>query len=213
MHNAKLIGVYHMSEEENKKNRIMEYSFKKFTSMGISHVTMEEISRGVGIGKGTLYKFFPSKEALLFATIDFVALRIEKKIQEIIADKQLNPAEKLSLVIKTVGDRLSKINPAVLSYIERSVPEAYDKIIEVRQRIIMSNILKLFEEGKNSGHFEPDMDAYLTAHIVIGAANHVIGAQVLPTLNYNLDSLMNNVTATILKGCLTEEGRKSVFNK
>lgn len=202
-----------MASEESKKNRIMEFSFKKFTTVGISHVTMDEISRGVGIGKGTLYKFFPSKEALLFETVNFVSKQIEKKVDEIMTNEQLDPVDKLRLVLKTVGERLSKINPSVISHIERSMPEVFDKIIEVRQRIIMTNLLKLFEDGKKTGHFEPDMDAYLVAHIIIGAANHVIEAQVLSTLDYSLESLFNNITKTILKGCLTDNGRKLVFEK
>lgn len=198
-----------MASEESKKNRIMEYCFKKFSSIGISHVTMDEISRGVGIGKGTLYKFFPSKEILLFETINFIASRIEKRIVEIRLDETLNPVEKLDLVFKTVGEKLSKVNPSVLAFMERSIPEAYEKIEEIRQRIIMTNILKLFEEGKSTGHFNPEMDAYIVAHILIGAVNHVSESQVLATFNCSLESLIRSITNTLMEGCLTEEGRKS----
>lgn len=198
-----------MASDENKKNRIMEFAFKKFTATGILHVTMDEISRGVGIGKGTLYKFFPSKEVLLYETINFVASGIEKKINGIMEDDTLNPIEKLSLIFRIVGERISKINPTILANMERSFPEAFEKIEEVRQRIIMKNLFRLFEEGKKSGHFEPDMDAYLVAHIIIGAANHMTEASVLSTLDYKLEKLFNAITSTILRGCLTEEGRKS----
>lgn len=200
-----------MASDENKKNRIMEYCFKKFTSIGISHVTMDDISRGVGIGKGTLYKFFPSKDVLLFETIDFVAARIEKKIVEIRSDESLNPVEKLERVFKAISERLSKVNPSVLAYMERSMPEAFEKIEEIRQRIIMTNILKLFEEGKSTGHFDPNMNAYIVAHILIGAVNHVSEANVLPTFDCSLESLIKSITNTIMKGCLSEEGRRSAF--
>lgn len=200
-----------MASEESKRKRIMEFSFKKFTTMGIPHVTMDEISRGVGIGKGTLYKFFPSKEALLFATIDFIAGVVEKKIEDLMNDEKLTAVEKLSLLIKTVAERLSSINPAALSYLERSLPEAFDKIVEIRERLIMKNLIRLFEEGKKSGLFEPEMDNYLTAHILIGAANHIIDGRVLSKLNYKLDELFNTITSTLMKGCLTEAGRKQVI--
>ncbi len=200
-----------MPSNENKKYRILELAYEKFTSMGILHVTMDEISRGAGIGKGTLYKFFPSKEDLLYATIDFVASQIEKNIDDIMNNEELNPAKKLNLIFKTVGEKLSKINPAVLAYMERSVPLAYGKITEVRQRIIMTNLLKLFEEGKKSGHFDPELDSYLVAHILIGAANHVMDSKVLSTLDYSLENLFKQITETILKGCLTDEGKKQLL--
>jgi AcrR family transcriptional regulator len=199
-----------MASEESKRNRIMEFAFKKFTSMGFVHVTMDDISRGVGIGKGTLYKFFPSKEELLLDTIDYFGGRIEKAIQEIMAKENLTPVEKLVIIFKTVAERFSKVNPSVIAYMERSIPEAYEKIASIRQRIIMTNLVKLFEEGKRDGLFVPEIDEYLAAHILIGAANHILDAQVLSTLNYSLDNLFNTITSTILKGCLTEEGRKQV---
>jgi AcrR family transcriptional regulator len=93
-----------MASDESKRNRIMEFSFKRFTSLGVTHVTMDEISRGVGIGKGTLYKFFPSKEALLLQTVDFVAEGIEKKIVATVSDDSLNTMEKLGAVMKILGE-------------------------------------------------------------------------------------------------------------
>ena len=198
-----------MSAEESKRNRIMELAFKKFSTLGVPHVTMDEISRGIGIGKGTLYKMFPSKESLLFATIDFIALNIDKKIEEIIANQQLSAVEKLNLMLKTVSERISKINPSVITSVERSMPEAYDKIVELRKHIILNNMLKIFEEGKQSGLFDPTMDSFLVVNILIGAVNHITEASVLSTFDYSLDNLLKNVTSTILLGCLTEEGKKS----
>lgn len=200
-----------MLSDENKRNRILEFAFRKFTTMGILHVTMDEISRGVGIGKGTLYKYFPSKEVLLIETINYVSEMMEKSIGEIMSDENLTTIEKLNILLKTVAQRLSKINPAVLPYLEGSIPEAYEKIVETRKRIIMNNMLRLFEDGKKSGMFQPEADAYLISHIIIGAADHIMDAQVLPTFDYSLDNLFRNVVFTILNGCLTEEGRKQTI--
>lgn len=200
-----------MASDEIKRNRILEFSFKKFTTVGIPNVTMDEISRGVGIGKGTLYKFFPSKEDLLFKTIEFFAGKVEKAVQKIIADESLSSVEKLNLVLKTIGERLALINPSALEYLERSFPEAFEKIDEVRRRVIMTNLVGLFEEGKQNGIFQPDMDTKLVAHMLIGAANHIVDAKVLSTMNYSIENLFRSMTSILLKGCLTEEGRKLAF--
>jgi Transcriptional regulator len=200
-----------MASDEIKRNRILEFSFKKFTTVGIPNVTMDEISRGVGIGKGTLYKFFPSKEDLLFKTIEFFAGKVEKAVQKIIADESLSSVEKLNLVLKTIGEKLALINPSALEYLERSFPEAFEKIDEVRRRVIMTNLVGLFDEGKQNGIFQPDMDTKLVAHILIGAANHIVDAKVLSTMNYSIENLFRTMTSILLKGCLTEEGRKLAF--
>lgn len=202
-----------MASEESKKNRIMEFSFKKFTTLGIQHVTMDEISRGVGIGKGTLYKYFPSKEALLLNTISHFAGHIEKTIQEIMDNENLTPIEKLKIIFKTLAERFSKVNPAAVAYLERSMPEAYEKITSVRERIIMTSIIKLLEDGRKCGHFNAEMDPYVVANILIGAVNHMIDPEILPSFKCTLDQLYNSIISVILLGCLTEEGRTLVNNE
>ncbi len=202
-----------MASEESKKNRIMEFSFKKFTTLGIQHVTMDEISRGVGIGKGTLYKYFPSKEVLLLSTISHFAGHMENTIQEIMDNEEITPIEKLKIIFKNLAQRFSKVNPAAVAYLEHSMPEAYEKIISVRERIIMTSIIKLLEDGKKCGHFDAEMDPYVVANILIGAVNHMINPEILPSFKCTLDQLYNSIISVILLGCLTEEGRKLVNNE
>lgn len=200
-----------MASDESKKNRIMDLAFKKFTTSGIQQVTMDELARGAGIGKGTLYKFFPSKEDLLMSTVDFFAARMEKAIEEVLSDETISPVDKLRLFLKAVGEKLSLINPAVVTYLERSMPDVYEKIEQTRERIILTNLARLFEEGKKSGLFDPEADEILISHIIIGTIRHILDSKVLPNLNYSLDRLFNAVISVILKGCLTQEGRNLTF--
>jgi AcrR family transcriptional regulator len=191
----------------------MDFAFKKFTTEGITQVTMDDIARGLGMGKGTLYKYFPSKDILMDKTVDLFASRIEKAINEVLTDEKLSPVDKLQLFLKAVAEKLSKINPAAIAYVERSMPELYEKITLTRERIILKNIAALFEEGKKGGIFDPEADVYLVAQVIIGSINHVLDGKVLSTLNYSFDTLFTAVISVILKGCLTKEGRKMAYPK
>jgi AcrR family transcriptional regulator len=50
---------------------------------GYKKMTMEDVARQVGIGKGTIYLHFPGKEELILSHIDRIAERIVAKIREI----------------------------------------------------------------------------------------------------------------------------------
>ncbi len=50
------------------KEKIIRKAREMFFRYGFKDVTMDEIARGVGISKKTLYQHFPAKEALLFTT-------------------------------------------------------------------------------------------------------------------------------------------------
>ncbi len=200
-----------MASYESKRNRILDFSFQKFTSVGVNNITMDEVAKGLGMGKGTLYRYFPSKEELIYETIKYYAGKIELSVQEIVTDDKLGTVEKLNHFFKLIGERFAKLNPTAVESIARSFPEAFQTITEIRTRVIMTNLLQIFEEGKKSGIFRSDMDAMLVAHILVGASNHMVQIGVLSSLNYSLDNLLQEIITTILKGCYSEEGRGTIL--
>lgn len=197
-----------MRTEADNRNRILEYSFKAFSSMGFQQVTMDDIARGVGMGKGTVYKLFPSKDALIMDTIDFFARQMEERLRIIIADDQLTPEDKLKLFTKTVYKQLKKVNPAVLASLERVMPEAYHMIEQKRQKLILTNVKELIDEGKKSGIFEEGTDGKLIAHILIGSIRHLTEYDVISGMDYNVEQLFSSIITVIMRGCMTEEGRR-----
>src|SRR4030042_101070 len=50
---------------------------------GYKKMTMEDVARQVGIGKGTIYLHFPSKEELVLAHIDRIAETVGRKLGEV----------------------------------------------------------------------------------------------------------------------------------
>ncbi len=197
-----------MRTEADNRNRILEYSFKAFSSMGFQQVTMDDIARGVGMGKGTVYKLFPSKDALIMDTIDFFARQMEERLRIIIADDQLTPEDKLKLFTKTVYKQLKKVNPAVLASLERVMPEAYHMIEQKRQKLILTNVKELIDEGKKSGIFVEGTDGKLIAHILIGSIRHLTEYDVISGMDYNVEQLFSSIITVIMRGCMTEEGRR-----
>ncbi|MFR4007908.1 MAG: TetR/AcrR family transcriptional regulator [Christensenellales bacterium] len=49
----------------DKKLRILQATQKLITQQGYEHLTISRIAQECGIGKGTVYEYFDSKEALL----------------------------------------------------------------------------------------------------------------------------------------------------
>lgn len=86
-------------EKEQRKNAIIDTAEKLFFSRGFDSLSMEELAKEVELGKGTLYLYFKSKDALLFAII----LRKMKELHEIFqecTDLKLSGREKSRLMGK-----------------------------------------------------------------------------------------------------------------
>lgn len=70
----------------NKKESIIEAAIYCFSSYGYKATTMEQIARQAGIGKGTVYNFFSSKEELFQSILKHIA----QEMKEIAIEKMKN---------------------------------------------------------------------------------------------------------------------------
>ena len=50
---------------ENLENRLIEEARKQIEEAGYSAVTIRSVAKGCGVGVGTVYNYFPSKDALV----------------------------------------------------------------------------------------------------------------------------------------------------
>lgn len=62
--NMPVANRFERKKQEMKQN-IIDVSMKLFVSQGVNETTMEQIAEEVDIAKGTLYNYFPAKEAII----------------------------------------------------------------------------------------------------------------------------------------------------
>ena len=62
---------------------------------------MEEVAQAAGIGKGTVYEYFRSKEELMAAAIDFEFAAVEAKVTEAM-NRETSMTDKLAALVATV---------------------------------------------------------------------------------------------------------------
>jgi len=75
-------------DKENKKQEILQAAIKVFSRLGIPNTNMIDIAREAGIGKGTIYEYFRSKEEIInetfrkftssFNAVDLEALSLQQ---------------------------------------------------------------------------------------------------------------------------------------
>ena len=92
-------------------------------------MTMEDVARQVGIGKGTIYLHFPSKEELVLAHIDRIAEAVVRKLEEVAASpdpidrrlrrmlviRVLHRFDSVAHYSRSLGDLLSSVRAPLLA--------------------------------------------------------------------------------------------------
>jgi AcrR family transcriptional regulator len=164
-----------VAKREDIRDLILDAVDVLLARYGYRKMTMDDVARAVGIGKGTIYLHFPGKEELVLSHVDRIAGRVLAGLRQI-AVLPAPAAERLRrmLVLRVVlrfesvlhysqnlGDLLSSVRPALLARREGHFADearAFEAVLH---------------EGARSGELEcPDPAA--TARALIQATNSLL---------------------------------------
>jgi len=91
------------------RNLILDATGRLLARYGYKKMSMEDLAREVGIGKGTIYLYFSSKEEVALARIDRVIDRLRDRLRTI-ARSDAPPAERLRrMLIERVMYRFDSV--------------------------------------------------------------------------------------------------------
>jgi AcrR family transcriptional regulator len=99
--------------------RILEGALSAIGSRGARRLSMSDVSDASGVSRGTLYRYFSTKEEVLAAVSEFVSLNFEIGVREA-ADRYEEPLERFQAVmrffaqftVERTPERIFEIEPA-----------------------------------------------------------------------------------------------------
>ncbi|MFB3764981.1 MAG: TetR/AcrR family transcriptional regulator [Methanotrichaceae archaeon] len=103
------MGRFSNDKREEIRHNIQEVSMNLFSRYGIKKTTIDDIVRAAGIGKGTFYLFYPSKEDLIFELIQTVYRPREEFLQKLERADKVN-VEDFKAALKMMIEKLAE-NP------------------------------------------------------------------------------------------------------
>ena len=150
-------------KQQEIRLKIINTAIDLFSEQGFDSTTMKQIARKVGIGDATIYKYFPSKDKLVFA---YYHTRAEQSVEEFLNEEELeyhSLQEKLQLLIdiylqKMLADR--EFVESSLKRIMKSPSVLFEDITPVRKEFV-GVIHDLLIEAEKSGEIaESPFTAY-----------------------------------------------------
>jgi AcrR family transcriptional regulator len=81
-------GPVERKDASRNRERILCAARSLFGEKGVTCVTMEEISRAAGVGKGTLYRRYPHKGLLCQALLDEPTRNLQAEVLETLKDEE-----------------------------------------------------------------------------------------------------------------------------
>ena len=154
------------SDAQRNRERILEVAKEAFTRSG-ANASLDEIAKGAGVGPGTLYRHFPTREELLEAVYRTEMEKLAAAEQKF-AD-ELPPVEALRAWLLLFVDYIAAkqlIAPALNALV--GDPK---KIFEASYARIWDAIRALVKRAIKSGDIRKDLDPIDLLRALIGVAN------------------------------------------
>ena len=120
------------AERSRRRKAILESATRAFAAHGFAATDVRQIADDLGVGKGTIYRHFSTKEELFLATVDAAMLRLRQEVDEA-ADLAKVPLEQIAAGIR-----------AYLAYF-RTHPDVVELMIQERAH---------FRDRKQSTYFQ-----------------------------------------------------------
>ncbi len=70
------------SYKEQIKRRILITAFKEFSIKGYDKTNLDDVATSLGVARGTIYLYFPSKQRLFEALSEFQLKRLRKLLED-----------------------------------------------------------------------------------------------------------------------------------
>ncbi len=189
------------------KEKIVVKVSERFLCDGFYKITMSEIASELHISKKTIYKYFPTKEALVESAIDFFTGAVRADVEKIVNSKE-NSVIKFCKLIERIWNIFLKVSDKWLNELHTFMPETWKKVDDFRAKMIFKNITKLIEQGKKEKLIN-DYPTPIIMNVFLSSVRATVNPEFVINNNFSLLQAIDSTFEILLNGILTEKGKKT----
>lgn len=174
------VNLSYKNKELGKKELILLAAIEMFLEKDYYQVTVVEIAERAGVGKGTVYEYYSSKEVLFRECFSYCTNSYLNSFIEHL-NKTSNVKKTMRDIINTHLQMLNENRRGIrLLYKERpyNFQELQNWVIEQRQALLVG-ITELIEEGIRLKEIRSDVDAEMAGRVFLAVNYVVLGGMIV----------------------------------
>lgn len=206
-------------ENENEKEKscqLIGTCLDLFMKFGIKSLTMDDISRKLGISKKTLYQFVKDKKDLVNKGMK-LCLEEEQSVLAQISSDSDNAIDELIGFTRFVNSRLSDLHASVIYDIQKYHPDSWTMMEDHKKGFVRLSILENTERGIREGLYRDNLNSEIVASLYMlmmdgffqSEENFGKDARLedlhLEMIRYHVRGIANEKGITLLKESLNKE--------
>ncbi|MCP4547549.1 MAG: TetR/AcrR family transcriptional regulator [bacterium] len=164
--------------KREKREQIIAAAARIFAEQGLQQSTIANIARAADIGKGTVYEYFPSKQALFFAVMEWFQSNIVTEAEPLIEVNGQSEGGAGACLRRYIGqmmghnDELRELFPLWMEFWSAAgTGEDRQEFAEALRRMygdFRRHIAGILAEGRRSGEFSDEIEPDTIAAVLAG---------------------------------------------
>jgi AcrR family transcriptional regulator len=176
-----------------------------YQKFGIKSVTMDDVSRELGISKKTLYQHFADKEELVTRVTDYM-ISLNKNCLSEINLRELSAIDELFEVAKHVNQMLKEHNPATEYDLKKYYPVEYQKVRKVKREIMYESVLNNLQKGIKQGIYRKELKPEVIAKLHVARVEGMMENDVFSIEDYTNRDFFREIMVYHIRGIANERG-------
>lgn len=155
---------------EERRAEITKAAKKLFREKGYNDTAVSDIVNEAGVAQGTFYLYFGSKDDVLAAVADEVAVDRCAMIGEIVYRDDIGAMEKMKQVLHTWIEMGNEEKGWAIEYHEPRFKQLHDKLAERALAEFFPFVVEVIEQGVSEGVFTSKFPAADAAFIIFSGS-------------------------------------------
>ncbi|MCG5240044.1 TetR/AcrR family transcriptional regulator [Azospirillum doebereinerae] len=151
-----------------RRETILTAAAELFAGRDYADVQVDEVAKRAGVGKATLYRYFPSKEELYLESLERALGGLEQRLHGHAAPGA-TAVTRLTVMVSALIDTLSEQLPTLklLGGDQSDLADRMRRIIRRRSEQIAAALRRVLDDGVATGEFRA-LDTGMTPALIIG---------------------------------------------
>ncbi|OQW98469.1 MAG: hypothetical protein BWK74_04490 [Desulfobacteraceae bacterium A6] len=192
-------------DRDKKRSEIAQKAIEVLAKRGFQATTIQDIADAAGLGKGTVYHYFKTKEEILSAVSEEIFHEMERSFGAALLriDK---PMEKLSALIEEALHVTEDVEHLFIVYTElwlMNIREGkyndYMSFIKTLHNDLKNLTAKMIDEGKKQGLWDKDTDSDALAAYLVASFDGVVVHYMMDKGNFDIRRVTKEFIRFVLR--------------
>lgn len=169
---------------EEEDIAILKEAKEMFMRFGVKSVTMDDISKAVGISKKTLYQCVANKSDLISKAIQ-LHVQEEQAALSTFKEEAKNAIEEVILISRHVRQIIQSVHPSVIFDLQKYYRQQWALINALQQEFIYGVIKENLKRGIAEKLYREDMNIDIVSRLYGAKAHSIVDEEVFSSKKYD----------------------------